>query len=359
MILLVKKVVMHMRLSTIEKSYINTSGKIYDSEFINLANIKDNKIALDGRTLFLTKTEKETLNNQEIQNFNDVVYIFKYKNAYGIICDIPIKEYNDGKIKCHEVVLPDTIQGMSSNLHGYNCEAAPVLLAHEKKVNYQYYTKEKKYTDYFILDDMEIYVFCGKEAQKITDEFIEIDKLYVADGHHRLYTTSLSKFKNSVLSCLISFEYLNILPIHRIIPNLDVQLVKRAKDFIYSRFEVLPAETPLSKGRIRIKYREDSFVVNLIELNSDAFWNNDSYRLNTQIISQAFRIFDTGKLRYISDCESKKYEILLDKNDVLIETYPIEIDEFIEYADNECIMPPKSTWFSPKFPSFLIFKQYK
>ncbi|MCY6484386.1 DUF1015 family protein [Clostridium aestuarii] len=347
-----------MQINMLEQSYINISGKIYDSEFINLANVKNNKIELDKRTLFLTRKEKEALNSQQIKNFNNAIYIFKYKNIYGVVCDIPIDEYDSGRIKCHELVLPDTIQGMLSNLHGYNCEVAPVLLAHEKKVNYLSYIEEKKYIDYFMLEDIQIYVFCGKEAQKISEEFLEVEKLYVADGHHRLYTTSLSSFKNSVLSCLISFEYLDILPIHRIIPNIDAQLFDKAREFIYNRFDIFPSKTSLSKGKIRINYNGDSFVVNLIDLNSDAFWNNDIYRLNTQIISQAFRIFDTGKLKYISDSELEKYELSSDKKDVLIQTYPLEKEEFVECANNNCIMPPKSTWFKPKFPSFLIFKKY-
>lgn len=348
-----------MKVNAIEKSYINKSGEIYNPEFINLANVRDNKVALDKRTLFLTEKEKETLNNQEIKSFKDVIYIFKYKNTYGIVCDVPIKEYDGGNIKCHELILPDTIQGMLSNLHGYNCEVAPILLAHEKKFDYLPYIEKKKYVEKFILDEIEIYAFCGEEAKEILNKFSEINALYVADGHHRLYTTSLSKFKSSVLSCLVSFDYLDILSIHRIIENVDVQLFEKAKDFIYNRFEILPPETPLCKGRIRIRYNNDNFVVKLIDLNSDAFWNNDIYRLNTQIISQAFRIFDTGKLKYISDFELKNHYVDLNKNDVLIETYPIEKEEFIECANNKCIMPPKSTWFSPKFPSFLIFKQYK
>ncbi|WP_161974914.1 DUF1015 family protein [Bacillus timonensis] len=97
----------------------------------------------------------------------------------------------------------------------------------------------------------------------------------------------------------------------------------------------------------------------LIDLNSVAFWNNDIYRLNSQIISQAFRIFDTGSLKYLSSLELEKYRQAPEEKDVIIETYPIGQDEFIESADHNSIMPPKSTWFSPKFPTFLIFKQYK
>ncbi|WJY26120.1 DUF1015 family protein [Sporosarcina trichiuri] len=349
-----------MEINVLEKSFINISGDIYDSEFINLVNIKDNKLALDERTLFLTQKDKDRLNIQPIKDYEDVMYIFKYRKVYGLIGDVPIKEYDSGRIKCHELVLPDTVQGMLSNLHGYNCEAAPILLAHKKKVDYKSYIDEMKYREsYSLSEDLEIFVFCGEEAQKIAEEFVDEESMYVADGHHRLYTSSLSSFKNSVLSCLISFEYLDILPIHRVIANVDAQLFEKAKDFIFKRFEVMPEETPLSKGKIRIEYEGDRFVVNLIDLNSDDFCNNDIYRLNTQIISQAFRIFDTGSLEYLSDAELRKYKLSSRKKDVTIETYPIVKEEFIECANKNSIMPPKSTCFFPKFPSFLIFKQYK
>lgn len=348
-----------MEINVIEKSYINISGEIYDSEFINLVNIKDNKVALDEKTLFLTKKEKDFLNSQPIKKIEDSIYVFKYKHVFGVVCDIPINEYKTGGIKCHELVIPDIVQGMLSNLHGYNCEVAPILLGHEKKIDLKAYIESMSYEEYFKLDNFEIYVFCGEEAKKITEEFSDVQNLYVADGHHRLYTTSLSGFKKSVLSCLIGFDYLDILPIHRIIPNVDAQLFEKAKDFIYNRFQVMPEGTPLTKGRIHIEYNGDKFGVNLIDLNSDAFWNNDIYRLNTQIISQAFRIFDTGKLNFLSDADLEKYKESPNKKDVLIETYPVGKEEFVECADKNCIMPPKSTWFSPKFPSFLILKQYK
>ncbi|WKA53964.1 DUF1015 family protein [Planococcus shixiaomingii] len=349
-----------MEINVLEKSFINVSGEIYDSEFINLVNIEGNKVALDERTLFLTQLEKERLNVQPIKNYNNAIYIFKYNHVYGLIGDVPIKEYDSGRIKCHELVMPDTVQGMLSNLYSYNCEAAPILLAHKKKINYEVYINEKKYVDKFSLSmELEIFVFSGEEAANITKEFTDEESIYVADGHHRLYTTSLSGFKNSVLSCLISFEYLDILPIHRVIPDIDAQLFENAKKFIHDKFHVVKENTPLSKGKVRLEYEEEKFVVNLIELNSDAFWNNDIYRLNTQIISQAFRIFDSGILRYLSEAELKNYKLSPGKKNILIETYPITKEEFIDCANKNTIMPPKSTWFAPKFPSFLVFKQYK
>ena len=106
-------------------------------------------------------------------------------------------------------------------------------------------------------------------------------------------------------------------------------------------------------------YRGDDLLVNLIQLNGDAFWNNDVYRLNTQIISQAFRIFDTSTLTYVPDPEFDEYMLHLGRNEVFIEMHHGGINEFLEYNNSDVILPPKSTYFVPKFPSFLIFKKYK
>ena len=235
-----------MEINTIKKSYINISGKIYDSEFINLANIKNDKIALDQNTLFLTQKEKDDLNAQQIEGVDNVLYIFKYKEAYGIIADIPIHEYDSGRIKCHELVIPDIVQGMISNLYNYNCETAPVLLAHEQHIDYKQYIKEKSYVKKFVIKDIEIYAFIDDKARRILNEFAPVKALFVADGHHRLYTTSLSRFKPSVLACLISFDYLKISPIHRIIPNIDAQMFEKAKEFIYNKFKVSFSNDELS-----------------------------------------------------------------------------------------------------------------
>lgn len=341
------------------KSYLNISGNLYDSEYINLANVKDKKICMDERTLFLSEEEKNALNLQKICEFNNVLYLFKLNNIYGIVCDVPISEYKEDNIKCHELVIPETIQGMISNLNGYNCEVAPVLLGHTNKIDYSKYINNKLYDEKFVFNDLEIYVMSGEEADEIINKFRSVKCLYVADGHHRLYSTSLSNIKKENLACLISFEYLNILPIHRIIKDISKESYMNAKQFINNKFKVLPSDEELLKGRVKIKYRDDNFIVELIELNSDPFWNNDIYRLNTQIISQAFRIFDNTRIEYLSTEELCQKENSLLENEILIETYPVSQEEFIESVDNNCIMPPKSTWFSPKFPSFLIFKAYQ
>ena len=87
-----------MELNKIKKAYINISGNLYPNDYINLAKIKNSRIAFDEETLFLTEEQKKLLNSENIREFNDVVIIFCLKNSWGIICNVPIKNYIDKKL---------------------------------------------------------------------------------------------------------------------------------------------------------------------------------------------------------------------------------------------------------------------
>ena len=52
-----------MKIDLLKNSFINISKNIYDSDFINLAKINDEKICFDDNTLFLSKSSKDKLNS--------------------------------------------------------------------------------------------------------------------------------------------------------------------------------------------------------------------------------------------------------------------------------------------------------
>ena len=347
-----------MKIDLLKNSFINISKNIYDSDFINLAKINDEKICFDDNTLFLSKSSKDKLNSQPIENNKECVYIFKYFNSYGVLADLPIEEYTSEKIKCHELVLPDVIQGMIANYHIYNAETAPVFIVHKEEIDYKKIIEMKKYKKEYHFDNIDLYVYFENEAKEIIENFSSVEQMYVADGHHRLYTSSMLKDKDNIFSCFLSFSQVTISPIHRVIRNIDATSFEKAKLFMNSFLEVFD-DGELKKGFVRISYQGDSFLVKLKDTENDLFWNNDVYRMNTQIISTAFRILNFSNVEYIGDNEILFVKKNLGKNDVLIELCPLDADEFMELANEVCVLPPKSTFFIPKFPSFLVFKKYK
>lgn len=345
-----------MKLKPIQNSYLNVSGNVYDSEFINLAQIKDDKIAFDERVLFLSNKQKEKLNSQTIVHYPNAVYIFKKNNEYGLVADLDIDEYKDGKIKTHEMVFPSTIQGMIGNFHTYNAESAPTLLIHKNKVDLQTIVQQETYDDQFTIGEYTFYIYQDEKAIAILEKYEAITEMYVGDGHHRLSATAMSKFKKSAFACILNIDQMQIAPIHRVLANVDATMFEQAKKYLQDNnmyFEDIAFE----KGVVRITYNDEVMFVKLNKIEDNLVGNQDVLGLNTQIFTGAFRGFCEGDVSYIGHDQLE--QLHLKKDEVLFELIPITKEEFMEFSNLGYIMSPKSTWFSPKFPSFLIMKKYR
>lgn len=348
-----------MKLHKIKKLYINVSKNIYPNDYINLAKIKNERISFDEKTLFLSEKEKIKLNKDEIKRFEDVVVIFKLENSWGILCNIPIKLYKEKKILSHELVLSDVIQRMLSNFHAYNSEANPVMLMHNEKLELENFVKENKENYFLEKEIVKLYVYSKKEAEKILSILKEIKKYYIADGHHRFYSTSLYEEKKEILSCIYEINQLKIETIPRKIIEIKEEEFRAFKEKILKEFEVTKNNLKLSRGEVRITFQKEKFSFMLKEVEGDKFDNNDIYRVNTQVISNIFRIFKDEKIKYLS--EKELLEELKEplKETIYIEVARMEDTEFLDAVDNNKIMPPKSTYFKPKFPSFLVFNYFR
>lgn len=347
-----------MKLRTLNDSYLNVSGNCYKSDFINLTYIHDGKINFDDSVMFLSQAQKDKLNNDRIKNYQHAAFIVKNKGVYSLVADIDIDDYKAGKIKTHELVIPDTVQGMLANFSIYNTETQPVLLIHKQHIPLATYVKTVTSDDVYQLGELTIYIYLHEKAQQLLNMYKEIETLYVADGHHRLYSTSILKHKETMLACLMDMNDVKIYPIHRIIRNVDAVRFDAAKNLFINR-HMISEDSVLQRGVVKITYQDETLYVKLSNIADDEFWNNDVLRLNTQILTVAFRINDFSALSFVLGNEFDMGNYVLGQNDVLLEVYPVTPQEFIHFMDLNLMMPPKSTCFEPKFPSFLIMKKYK
>lgn len=348
-----------MKFHKMEKAYINISENLYPNDYINLARIENDKLAFNELTLFLSDEEKEKLNRDEIKKFENVVIVFKLENSWGILCNVPIKYYKRKKILCHELVLSDVIQRMLSNFHAYNTEANPVMLTHDKKLNLEKFVKNNKCEYSLEKEKINLFVYNGKRADEILNNLKDIDLYYIADGHHRLFSTSLYSEKEEVMACVYEMEQLHIESIPRKIENISEEQFKKYKEKIENTFEIISNEKSLEKGEIRLNFNNEKLAFKLKNVKGDLFANNDIYRLNTQLISNIFRIFKDEEIKYLSESDLAEELKNPQINTVYIESSSMNKNEFMETVKDNNIMPPKSTYFKPKFPSFLVFNYFR
>lgn len=122
---------------------------------------------------------------------------------------------------------------------------------------------------------------------------------------------------------------------------------------------IIPNKESLEKGEVRLVYQKEVVSFKLLKVDGDLFNNNDIYRLNTQLLSDIFRIFKDEDVKFISLAELKKELEFPQEKTIYLETSSMLKEEFMKTIEQGNIMPPKSTYFRPKFPSFLVFNKFE
>ena len=197
--------------------------------------------------------------------------------------------------------------------------------------------------------------------------FSTVDKLYVADGHHRLAAAlSLQHQSEQWVSTLyISKDQLRIKEFNRlIITETDIE-VQKLFELLYKYFTVIASIDNLP-------YRPDDhhemgmcLAGNWYQLvlKSDQFTMQqkvDAVILQDYILEPFFKITDprhdprletldpiTGWAKLITGI--KEYPFA-----VAFTLFPMTADQLIACADQQETLPPKSTWIEPKIPYGLL-----
>lgn len=248
---------------------------------------------------------------------------------------------------------------MLNNFHFYNTEANPVMLTHNKKLNLKYFVEKNSPIYKLENEKINLFIYSNEKADEILSNLEDIEHFYIADGHHRLYTTSLLLKKETVMSCIYEIDEMKIEAIPRKIENISRKDFKKIKEKIEKKFMIIPNKESLEKGEVRLVYQNEVVSFKLLKVDGDLFNNNDIYRLNTQLLSDVFRIFKDEDIKFISLAELKKELEFPQEKTVYLETSSMLKEEFMKTIEQGNIMPPKSTYFRPKFPSFLVFNKFE
>lgn len=352
---------------------------------------------IDGKLAKVNSKERfEAVKASLDQFIKDGVFIHEEESSFyiyrqtkdnhvftGIIAGVSIAEYDENIVKKHEATITSR-ESMFTNyldITGFNFE--PVLLVHkhhEQLTDYiQTITSQRAEYDFSTTDRIrhELWVAGASKHTKIAELFKEIPQLYIADGHHRSASSSLllKQLKASgrtvhpnqqfFLSYLLDEQVVEILEFQRMVKTLNgltTDSFLQACSHAFHIEQIKTIQKPTEKHQIICLLNDSiySFRIKdeIIESNN-AVDRLDSHLITKHILQPILGIED---LKTSKEIEFIPGNIELEKIVNSIESgefevgfllFPSSITEIMAIAENNEIMPPKSTWVEPKLRSGL------
>ena len=335
------------------------------------------------------RTKYQDFKNKKflVTDKKSIFYLYRQTTSYGvftgIIAGASVKDYQENRIKKHENTIDKRKKVFKKYLDTCNFHAEPVLLAYEpsNKINeiilsessqrpeYKFTTTDKKSHELWLINSSD-------KIQELIREFENINNIYIADGHHRIASSSLFQKSNPnqekgnyFLSLLIDQNDLKIFEFNRIVKNIGGlsknEFLENLED--YFKIENLKNHrSPGSKSEVCI-YIENSWY--LLKVKDAAIKSDIKSSLNSQMVSDLIlkkvlnieNLSSNTNIEYVKGNQAINFLTKrVDQNvgSLGIELYPHNIEEITSIADIGENMPPKSTWIEPKLRSGLTIYEY-
>ena len=312
----------------------------------------------------------------------------------GIIAGTSVKDYQDNVIKKHEDTLQYRVELFKDYLHQTNFNTEPVLITYPDSVEintfislrkkskpvYEYSTTNKEKHTLWKIDTQS-------EIDWLQEHFEKIPNLYIADGHHRSASAELlyeqdkhlgNENLNYFMSFLIAESNVKIYEFNRLIRDLNglnkEQFIKKLSENFIIKAKDQEIWKPQNKFEFGM-YLDGSFyalfykqsnqfvtssAVEMPDNQKNILENLDAQILYDKVLFPILGIEDLRndeRIDYIPGKQSiSVIKDLIDEGEfeVGFMLYPSDINEIKALADNNLIMPPKSTYIEPKFRSGLV-----
>ncbi len=307
----------------------------------------------------------------------------KGQNFTGIIAGTSIDDYQNNVIKKHEDTLQYRVELFKDYLHQTNFNTEPVLITYPDSVEINTFIslrKKSKPVYEFSTTNKEKHTLWKIDTQSeidwLQEHFEKIPNLYIADGHHRSASAELlyeqdkhlgNENLNYFMSFLIAESNVKIYEFNRLIRDLNGlskdDFVKKLSEHFIIKSKDQELWKPQNKFEFGM-YLDGSFYALFYKHEnhneSSILDSLDAQILYDKVLFPLLGIEDLRndeRIDYIPGKQSiSVIKDLIDEGEfeVGFMLYPSDINEIKALADNNLIMPPKSTYIEPKFRSGLV-----
>ncbi len=357
-------------LHVLNPAYVNPSKVTYDKRYKMVA-AKLNDFKKEG--ILITEDKP-------------IYYLYQISTKSwsftGIVAGTSIDDYQSNVIKKHEDTLEFRVRLFKEYLYHSKFNTEPVLMMypdqediekwiitkkHEKPLyDFSTVTRER-HTIWKIDEDTDI--------EWLTEQFADIKELYIADGHHRFASAELLQAEhsngtpahnNTVMTYLIAENNIKIYEFNRIIHDLNNHSKGEFLNLLKEKFHVVNKEQQLWKPTKKMEFGMyldgDFYALTLKDIKqTDCILQQlDAQILYDEVLHPILGLDDLrndARIDYVPGNESiVTIKELVDDGEyeVGFMLYPTNVSEIKQVADNDLIMPPKSTYIEPKFMNGLF-----
>lgn len=337
--------------------------------------------------------EKDKEEGIYIQDTDSAYYVYELimdgRSQTGLVACASVDDYVNNKIKKHENTRADKEVDRITHVDTCSAQTGPIFLAYrsEKVIN-DIVEKTKQGVpiyDFTAVDGIAHKVWKvgdSTDVENIANAFEKIDSIYIADGHHRAASAVKVGLKrkqenpnhkgdeeyNFFLSVLFPHDQLMIMDYNRTVKDLNGMDKEAFFDKVSQCFQIeekTEAVRPEAKGTFGMYIDGQWYLLTakpeLFE-GKDAVGNLDVSVLQDYLLGPILGIGDprtdkridfVGGIRGLQELEKRADGDMK----ISFSMYPTSITELFDVADQNLLMPPKSTWFEPKLRSGIFIHE--
>lgn len=327
-----------------------------------------------------------------IRDSNPCLYVYRIIrqgiHQTGIWTITSIDDYLDNSIKKHELTQLSRQNALIEYLGHTGVDANPVLITYrpiseinaiiEKTVQQLpdlYFDKEQARHELWKIDQ-------EPDLSALVQAFAHLESSYIADGHHRAAAASALGIEkrrlnlkhtgqedyNFFTSVYMATDQLQIFSINRLIRNLGNMSAAAFLDKLAEYFHISVSEQPVEPAQFHefglyLGKKWYKLLVKSWPQVSSPVEELDVSILQDYVFSKILGISDPrtdSRICFMAGLNPLDH--LMEEVDqgncaAAFTLFPTSVNQLMRIADAGEIMPPKSTWFEPKFQAGLIIHQ--